>query len=72
LILNINLILTKMKFFYWFRLVVKILIPVSFFVIANLTKVVNQDAANGFAGIMFIAVLFYYILVWQKIGEDKL
>ena len=61
-----------MKFFYWFRVIVKILIPVMFFVIANITNVVNQDVANAIAGVMTMAVLFYYILVWQKIGEEKL
>lgn len=60
-----------MKFFYWFRVVVKILIPVMFFVIANITKMVNIEVANAIAGVMVIAVLFYYILVWQKIGEKK-
>jgi len=58
-----------MKFFYWFRVIVKILIPVMFFLIAVSS---NLDMALGLAGLMTIAVLFYYILVWQKIGEDKL
>ena len=60
------------NFAYWFRLVIKILIPVMFFVIANITKFVNQDIANTIAGVMALAVLYYYILEWQKIGEDKL
>jgi hypothetical protein len=60
-----------MKFFYWFRIVVKVLIPLMFFVIANITKVANYDWANALAGFMTIAVLFYYILIWQKVGENK-
>ena len=59
------------NFGWWFRLIVKILIPVMFFVIANITRIVNYDVANGLAGMMVIAVLFYYILVWQKVGENK-
>lgn len=42
-----------------------------FFVIANITKMVNIEVANALAGVMTIAVLFYYILIWQKIGENK-
>jgi hypothetical protein len=60
-----------MKFFYWFRIVVKVLIPLMFFVIASITKIVNYEVANGIAGLMVVAVLFYYILVWQKVGEKN-
>ena len=60
-----------MKFFYWFRIVVKVLIPLMFLVIANITRVINYEVANGIAGIMVVAVLFYYLLIWQKVGEKK-
>lgn len=60
-----------MKFFYWFRIIMKVLIPLMFFVIANITKIMNYEVANAIAGVMVIAVLFYYILIWQKIGENK-
>ena len=54
---------------YWIaRLVVKWLIPVMYFVIAN---VVWTDLANGLAGLMALLVLAYYGLVWQKEGENK-
>lgn len=54
------------KFGWWFRLIVKILIPVMFFLIA-----ISEGKAYGLAGAMTIVVLFYYILIWQKIGENK-
>ncbi len=57
-----------MKFFYWFRVVVKILIPVVFFLIANSE---NKVVANALAGFMTIVVLFYYLLIWKKVGENK-
>jgi hypothetical protein len=60
-----------MKFFYWFRIIMKVLIPLMFFVIANITKIMNYEVTNAIAGVMVIAVLFYYILIWQKIGENK-
>jgi hypothetical protein len=60
-----------MKFFYWFRIVVKVLIPLMFLVIANITRVINYEVANGIAGTMVVAVLFYYLLIWQKVGEKK-
>ena len=56
------------KFGWWFRLIVKILIPVMFFLIANTE---SKDVANGLAGFMTIIVLFYYVLIWQEIGENK-
>lgn len=59
------------KFFYWFRVAVKVLIPLMFLVVANITKMVNYDIANAIAGIMVIAVLFYYILLWQGIGIKR-
>lgn len=49
---------------YWMRLIIKVLIPVSFFF------VVLFDAL-WFAGVMSIVTLWYYILVWKKIGEVK-
>jgi hypothetical protein len=49
----------------------KVLIPLMFFVIANITKIMNYEVTNAIAGVMVIAVLFYYILIWQKIGENK-
>ena len=39
-----------------------------FFVIANVDW---TDLANGLAGIMVILVLFYYVTIWNKIGEKK-
>ena len=56
------------KFGWWYRLIVKILIPVMFFLIANTE---NKDVANALAGVMTIAVMFYYVLIWQKIGDKK-
>ena len=54
------------KFGWWFRLITTILIPVSFFVIAS-----AEGAAYWLAGVMTIIVLFYYVLIWQKIGDEK-
>ena len=51
------------KFGYWFRLMVKILIPVAFFVIAAI------PGSYWLAGIMTILVLFAYLLEWKKIGD---
>jgi hypothetical protein len=52
-----------MKFFYWFRVVFKILIPVVFFLIANSE---NKVVANALAGFMTIVVLFYIYLFWKR------
>lgn len=49
---------------YWIRLVTKILIPFSFFFIVAFD-------ATWIAGVMLIVTLFYYFLVWKKIGETK-
>lgn len=49
---------------YWIRLLIKIFIPISFFFI------VIFDAV-WLAGVMVIVTLFYYFLVWKKIGETK-
>ena len=54
---------------YWlFRVIVKILIPVMFFVIANVEW---TDLANGLAGIMVILVLFYYVAILNTVGDEK-
>lgn len=54
---------------YWVaRLVVKILIPVMFFIIAVSEQVI---ICNVLAGMMVILTLAYYALIWQKIGNDK-
>ena len=53
------------NFAYWFRIVAKILIPVSFFAIAS------WPGSYWLAGVMLIVTVFYYVLVWQKIGEKK-
>ena len=45
-----------------FILVVKVLIPVSFFVIANITKVVNLEVANGIAGVMTLLTIAMYVV----------
>jgi len=60
------------NFYYYFRVAVKVLIPVSFFVIANITKVTNYIIANAIAGVMFILIVMYYILIRNKIGDEKL
>jgi hypothetical protein len=52
------------NFAYWFRLVTKILIPVSFFIVAAFGSI-------WLAGVMTIVTLFYYVLLWQKVGETK-
>ncbi len=54
---------------YWIaRLAVKILIPVMFFLIAVSE---NIYMAKTLASISVILVLAYYILLWDKIGENK-
>jgi hypothetical protein len=50
-------------FAYWFRLIVKILVPVTFFAIAS------WPGNYWLSGIMIIAVLFSYLLEWKKIGD---
>lgn len=52
------------NFAYWFRLVVKIFIPISFFIVAAFGGI-------WLAGIMAIVTLCYYVLLWQKVGETK-
>jgi hypothetical protein len=47
------------KFAHWFRLIVKILIPVTFFVMAVIPK------SYWLGGVMTIAVLFAYLLEWK-------
>lgn len=49
-----------------FRIVVKALIPVSFFIIAN-----AEGKAIWLAGVMTLFTLAYYILQYEKIGEKK-
>ena len=54
---------------YWIaRLVLKTLIPVMFFVVANTER---SDVANGLAGVMVIFTLAYYTMLWQHIGDTK-
>ena len=53
------------NFAYWFRLVMKYLPVIIFFVIAC------WPALYGLAGVMVILLLFSYALQYQKIG-DKL
>jgi hypothetical protein len=57
---------------YWFRIAIKILIPVMFMVIANITKFVNYETTNAIAGVMLVLVVVYYALIWQKIGEKRI
>jgi energy-coupling factor transporter transmembrane protein EcfT len=52
------------NFGHWFRLIVKILIPVAFFAIAAWPR------SFWLAGVMTIFVLFSYILELQKIGYE--
>jgi len=52
------------KFAYWFRLIVKILIPVSFFVIAA------WPGSYWLAGVMLIVTLFYYLLIYNHLGDS--
>jgi len=54
----------ELKFAYWFRLIIKILIPVAFFAIAS------WPGSYWLAGVMTIGVLFSYLLEWQKIGDN--
>ena len=52
---------------YWlFRVVMKWLILVSFFIIAS-----AEGRAYWLAGVMVILTLAYYILQWEQIGEKK-
>jgi len=67
-----KIFLIMKNFYYYFRVAVKVLIPVSFFVIANITKITNYVIANAIAGVMFILVVMYYILIRNKIGDKKL
>lgn len=53
------------KFIYWFRLIVKILVPVAFFVIAAI------PGSYWLAGVMTILVLFVYLLEGMKKDEKK-
>ena len=54
---------------YWIaRLVVKWLIPVMFFLIAVSEQVI---ICNTFAGLMTVLTIAYYLLIWEKIGENK-
>jgi hypothetical protein len=51
---------------YWvFRLVIKILIPVSYFAIASF------PGTYWMAGVMLILTLAFYVLQWEKLGENK-
>lgn len=62
---TLNFFFGMKNFAYFFRLATKILIPVSFFVIAT------WPGSYWLAGVMTILTLFYYLLVWQKIGVSK-
>lgn len=53
------------KFAWWYRLVVKILIPVSFFVIASWPK------SYWLAGVMTVLTVLLYVLQADKVGEKK-
>jgi hypothetical protein len=54
------------KFFYWFRVAVKALIPLSFFIIA-----IAEGKAFWIAGVMTIVTLFYYLILFNGIGAKK-
>lgn len=56
----------KLSELWIFRLVVKILIPVSFFIIAA-----AEGKAFQLAGVMTILTIAYYVLQYEKIGENK-
>ncbi len=58
------------KFVFWYKIVVKWFIPVSFFVIANITAATNQVVGNSIAGVMLILTLFYYLTLTIKKPED--
>jgi len=45
-----------------FVLIVKVLIVVSFFVIANITKIANIEVANAIAGVMTIGTIAMYVV----------
>lgn len=45
-----------------FSLIMKVLIPVAFFVIANITLVTNLEVANAIAGVMVIATVAMYVV----------
>jgi hypothetical protein len=51
------------NFAYWFRVVVKWITPVSFFIIAS------WPGSYWLAGVMLIVTLFYYTLQWKNIGD---
>jgi len=54
---------------YWvFRLIIKILIPLMFFVIANVS---DAEVANALAGVTLIFTLALYVLQSQHVGDDK-
>jgi hypothetical protein len=48
-----------------FRIVVKALIPLMFFVIASF------PGSYWMAGVMLILTLAFYVLQWEKLGENK-
>lgn len=54
------------KFFYWFRVAVKALIPLSFFIIP-----ITEGKAFWVAGLMTVFTLFYYLLVSAGIGAKR-
>lgn len=56
-------------FFWFFRRVVKILIPVVYFAIALAAKANEAWGIAALSGTMCIAVIFYYVLEIIKVGE---
>lgn len=64
-----------LKNFKYFSLGVKALIPIAFFVLANMDRVtdLSQTAMNAIAGVMTIITLFMYgadYLLSDKTGKD--
>jgi Ca2+/H+ antiporter len=56
----------KLSGLWVFRVIIKWLIPISFFVIAS-----AEGKAYWLGGVMTLLVLALYFLKWQKIGDDK-
>jgi hypothetical protein len=54
-----------------FSLVMKALVLLSFFAIANITKSINIDSANAIAGTMTILTIAMYVVDYILLKDEK-
>jgi len=59
----------SLVFYWWFRRIVKTLIPFVFLGIAIGAGKNEMWGLEVLSGTMFIAVVLKYVFEWQKIGE---